>query len=287
MSDEISIDDDDIGLGDDDKNKVKSNQTEWYKGEKNRTDRVAIVNFNTHDVVQLRKALKAKPDMTEEQKALIIRKVREKLAEKHNKAVDQLEEVDLLDLSEARFKMAEGYFSKTPGVGYVEHPKGQLSADDLRVWGKLGEKKSYVVTLLLIYPTDREGEVEMDRLSKFQLKPWRMSPEKYEVLRKINRGLLEGGGNIAATDLHLSCTDTTYQKITVTQAGPAIYLRNDQMKRMVLAKAIPLYKKLNPFRAMSTDDLREKLGMAPAHNAGVAPGSDLGGEDFSNVLNVV
>lgn len=288
MSDiDIDIEDGDIGLGDEDKNKVKTNQTEWYKGEKGRTDRVALVYFNDHGTVQLRKALKAKPDLSDAQKKDLLEKVRTAVAAKVNKSVDQLDEVDLLDLSEARFKTASGYYKQ--GIGYIEHPKVTLTAEEQKVWAKLGEKKDYVTTLLLIYPTDRDGEIDKDALGrKWQLKPWRFAPEKYDVLRKINRGLLEGGSNIAAVDLHISCTDTQYQKITITQAGPAIYTKNEQFKHMILAKAVTFYKKLNPFRALSTDELREKLGMAPTGGGGtVSPGSDLSGEDFSNILGNV
>jgi len=288
MSDEIfDIDpNENIGLGDEDKGKVNSNQTEWYKGEKGRTDRVALVYFNSIDMAQLMKALRAKPDLSDAQKKELVEKVRAALAQKLGKAPDQLDQVDLLDLSEARFKPCSGYYKQ--GVGYVSHPKGPLAPEEAKVWAKLGEKKDYVTTLLLIYPTDRDGEVDKDALGrKWQIKPWRMSPDKYEVFRKINRGLLEGGSTISATDLHLSCSDTQYQKITITQAGPAIYLRNEAFRRQILAKAVTYYKKLNPFRDMTTDDLREKLGLAPTAGASVSVGSDFSTEDLTNLLGNV
>jgi hypothetical protein len=283
MSDTMDLDED-IGFGDEDKGKVNSNQQDWYKGEKGRTDRVALVYFNSHEVTGLRKAVRQKPDLTEAQRNELVQKIRGAMAEKLKKSPDQLDQVDLLDTSEARVKTVTASFKKD--LGYVAWPK-TLTPEEMKVWNKVGEKRDYVVTLLLIYPTDREGEVDKDSLGKkWQIKPWRFSPDKYDVLRKINRGLQEGGGTLSGIDLHMSCTDTNYQKITITQAGPAIYLRNEPFKRRILEKAVTLYSKLSPFREMSTDELREKLGL-PGGGGTAAPGSDISNEDFSNVLGNV
>jgi hypothetical protein len=278
-----SVDNDDIGLGDEDKDKVHSNQLEWYKGEKGRTDRVALVYFNTVDQTVLRKALKAKPDLTKDQQRTLLGKARAQLAEKLGKTADQLEKADLLDVSEARFKAVTGSYKQ--GLGYVSWPKN-MSAEEERVWKKAGERKDYVCTVLLWYPTDRDGEIDKDRLPKqWRVIPWRMAPEKWQDLRKINRGLQESGSSVSQIDLNLSCSDTNYQKITITPSGPAIYLRAANFKKTVLEKAELLYSKLNPFREMSTDELREKLGLMPA--GGAAPGSDYAGEDFGNILGNV
>lgn len=278
---DFSYDDDgSIGLGEEDKNKVNTNQQEWYKGEKGRTDRIALVYFNTLDVTNLRRAIRQKPDLTLEQKKAIVVKVRQQLAEKLSKSVDQLDSVDMLDLSEARFKPFRASFKQN--LGYFAWPKN-LTHEEEKIWRKTGEPKDYVCTVILWYPTDREGEVEKDRLVKgSRILPWRFSPDKWDVIRKINRGLLESGSSISKIDLNVSCTDTGFQKITITQAGPAMYQRNDALKRLVLEKAVALYPKLNPFREITTDELREKLGMPPV--AGAA-GSDYSSEgDITGVL---
>lgn len=276
--------DDDIGLGDEDKDKVHSNQLEWYKGEKGRNDRVALVYFNTIEQATLRKALSQKKDLSKDQQRALLQKVRAQVAEKLQKTVDQLEKVDLLDLSEARFKLVRGSFKKD--FGYVTWPK-TLTAEEERVWKKAGEPKDYVCTVVLWYPTDRDGEIDKERLSKhWRVLPWRMAPDKWQVLKKINRGLQESGQSVSLYDLNISCTDTAFQKISITPAGPAIYLRSANFKKAVLEKAEQLYSKLTPFREMSTDELREKLGMMPA-GGGAAPGSDYAGEDFTNVLGNV
>lgn len=283
---DVNIDDlntdGDIGLGDEDKGKV-GQKAEWYKGEKGRTDRVALVYFNDIKASTLRRAVRAKPELAkskDEQKAVVIAKLKE-LAEKLGKSIDQLDQVDMLDVSESRFKAASAVYKE--GLGYLEWPKN-LPADEEKVWKKLGDKRDYVFTVLLQYPTDRDGDLDKDRLAKgWRVVPWRFSADKYDVLRKINKGLSESGSTIAGIDLNFACTDTNYQKLTITQAGPCIYLKSDKFRRMVLEKATPLYEKLS-LRQLTTDELREKLGLSSSGGGG---GSDVGGEDFSNLLSNV
>lgn len=273
--------DENIGLGAEDKAKVATNQLQWYKGTKDHTDRVALVYFNSSEIVTLTKAIKQKPDLTKDQKKAIIGKVRAQVAERLQKQPDQLDAVDLLDLSETRLKKVTASF-KT-GMGFFAWPKA-LTPDEEKVWRKVGEPKDYLCTVLLVYPTDTEGEIESDRLPKgCKILPWRFTGTNYDVIYKINKGLQESGSSVSRIDLNLSCTDANYQKITITQAGPAVYQKNDALRRYVLERAVPLYSKLTPFREISTDDLREKLGMTPAVSA-VAPGSDY---DTSDILSTV
>ena len=276
-------DDSDIGLGAEDKGRV-GNQIDWYKGEKGRTDRVALVYFNNIKQSTLRRALRAKPDLTKDQQKSVVIQTLQQLAEKLEKSIDQLDDVDMLDLSEARFKTVTASFKQ--GIGYVEWPK-KLTAEEEKVWKKLGDKRSYVFTVLMQYPTDREGEIDKDRLSKsWRVLPWRFSSDKYEVLRKINKGLQESNAMVSSIDLNFACTDATYQKITITQAGPCIYLKNDKFRRVVLEKAVSLYEKLG-LRQLTTDELREKLGVSGGSSGGGGGGGSDAGEDFSNILNNV
>jgi hypothetical protein len=280
--------DSDIGLGGDDKGRIRTNQVDWYKGEKGRTDRVALVYFNPIVVNQVKKLAKAKPGLTEDQKREAASKILANLAQKVGKSVDQLEPADTLDLTEARFRVAEAAFKQ--GLGFVQFPKRDgLTQEELKVWSKVGDPRTYVTTLLLVYPTDSDGEVDMDRLAKggWKLKPWRFSPEKYDKIFKINKGLAEAGSSVTMYDLFLSCKETQYQQIDITQAGPAIWMRHDALKRPILNKASDLYSKINPFRVMTTDELREKLGMsAPAVSMG-GMGGDLSTDDVSSFLKDV
>lgn len=274
----------DIGLGDEDKNRVQSNKLDWYKGEKGRTDRIALIYFNTYEAIQLRTLLKERPEISAEQQKAVVKKVRASIATKLGKSVDQLEPVDLLDLREARFKPVSAVYKE--GLGFLAWPKEMTAADE-KVWAKVGDRKDYVITVVLWYPTDREGEIDKERLSKhWRVLPWRTTPEMYGNFRRMNKGLVSDGSSISQIDLNLTCSDTNYQKNTVTQAGSAVYLKNENFKKMVLEKACTLYSKLTPFRQMTTDELRDKLGLVPSGGS-VSVGSDITDEDFSGVLGNV
>lgn len=249
---------DDIGLGSDDSDRVKSNKVEWYKpNSKGQTDRVALIYFNPIEVTRLAKFRRGNPNASEAEQREYIAKVRAEVAQALNKPVDSLDQIDLLDTSEVRFKAVDASYKD--GLGYVQWPR-VIDDADRPVWDRLAqlaEKKTYVISLLLVYPTDREGEIDKNRLATgWQVKPWRFSEDKYSKFKKINRGLVEGGSSLAGYDLFLNCQEPQFQKIDITQAGPAIWLRNSAFRRKVLEKALADYPKLNPFKQVTTDELR-------------------------------
>lgn len=279
---EQDLDDSNIGLGDEDKHKV-GGKAEWYKGEKGRTDRVALVYFNTIMASAVRKAIRKDEALANDkaaQKKIAMEAVKNR-AEALKKTVDQLADVDLLDLSEARFRVAGVTFKEN--VGYSEWPR-DLSSEERKVWEKFGEKKDYVFSVLVIYPTNREGELDRDRLKdpkNYRLVPWRFAGDKYDMLRKINRGLSESDMSISDYDLYITCTDSGYQKLTITQAGPCVYRKSDRLQQLLLGQAVKLYDQLK-MRQMTTDELREKLGLG----GGASAEADTG-EDYSNILSGV
>lgn len=273
--------DNDIGLGEEDKGRVRTNKTDYYENnEKGRTDRAALVYFHPEDLNQLGKIRKQKPDITEAQMKAVTEKVRASKAEKLGKKPDELNVVDMLDLTEVKFKALDASYKE--GLGYVQWPK-VIEGADKDVWSKLPERRTYVLSVLLIYPTDREGTVEKDRLANgWKVLPWRFNPEKYETLKRINRKLVarEDGSSLATTDLLLTCKEPKFKNITIEDAGPAIWIKSEKFKRAVLEKAVELYSKLTPFRALTTEELREKLGIG----GGAAPGSEAATEDYTGIL---
>jgi len=277
--------DNEIGLGDEDKDKVQSNKFEWYKAEKGRTDLVSIVYFHTYEFNAVKKARVAAraagKDLTTEQMKEVAAKTRSALATKLGKSVDELSDVDLLDTSEVAFKVHDVVFSKEHKIGALSRiGKDGIEADAL--WKKLGEPKTQVSTLLLKYPTNSEGEIDRDRLAKgWKLIPWKFGTDKYDMIKKVNKTLSKNGLSISGQDLKIDCSDTTFQKITLEGEGQAIWTKNEAFKQKVLAKAVEIINsgRLVPAKDMSTDELREKLGLAP-----VRAGNDVSTEDFSNIL---
>ena len=267
-----------IGLGDEDRDKLH-HRVQWYKAEKGRTDRVALVYFPTILASARRQVLRGNPNIPIEEQRATLAKAKRTLADKLGKSVDALTPGELLDSRDVRFKQCQAAFHRD--LGFLEIPQ-DLSSSEQAIWRKVGELRSYVYTLLLVYHGDRDGEVEREYASRgWRIVPWRFSPEKYETIRKIDKGLREDHSSIANVDLQLTCTDSQYQKITITQAGSALYRQDTEFLRKVLEAAAALKTQMTPFRLVSTDELKEKLGM-PA--AAAAPGSLADGADFNEVL---
>ncbi len=274
------LDSNDIGLGEEDKDRVKSNKVDWYKvTDKGRVDRVSLVYFHARDVNVVSKAKKANPAMTVAEMKALGDATRLEVADKLGKPVDELTAVDLLDITEAKFKALDAGYRDN--VGYTLLPK-KIEPSEKAIWDKL-EIKTYVATCLLVYPTDREGNLDRERLAKgWKLMPWRFSAEKYERFKAINKKLSEyGAASVSTVDLTLTCKDPKFQNVVIDDAGPALWQKNKDFQRLILTKALEIYPKLNPFKALTTEELREKLGMGGGGSSG---GSDVSAEDFSSVL---
>lgn len=275
---------DDIGLDAEDRAGVKTNKLEWYKGEKGRTDRAALLYFNPVHVTAVRVAMaaakKEKKDLSDDDKKSIGRKSLEDLAAKLKKGVDALTPLEMLNLSDVRFKKMLAHYQE--GLGYVISRLGLDGPDGDDVWKRLPEPRYYFSSILLLYPTNREGEIDKSRLSNgWQVKPWRFGPERYDRIYKLNSGMAQRGYTIASEDLLLECKDAQFQNIDINPAGPALYRKNEKFQAAVLTKALDIYDKLNPFREMSTADLRIKLGLGGAATA------DVGADDFGDILDNV
>lgn len=281
-----------VGLGAEDSQKVSTNKLDWYKGDKDRKDAVAIVNFATKELSYLKKALKEKPDLTEAQKKQVLMLCRKKVAEELGKPVDALDPIDMMDLEEVRFRPISGSFKE--GVGYVAWPK-TMTADEQKLYveSKVGAKKDYVTTIILVYPVDAEGDIDMEKLTKkkdgrlvesFKVLPWRMSTDKYHDLVRINKKIGKTGKSLANTDLLIECTDKNFQKMKIDDAGPSAWKTDPVVQRAVLARALKFQDKLEPFKHWTVDELKEKLGVPTA--GGASSSSDVDPDFMASLAEV-
>jgi len=277
--------DDDVGLEDGDK-KHFGTRDEWFKMQKGQKMRASFLYFHTADVNAVSAAYKASKEegkkLTKEEMQTIGKKVLADLATALEKELDQLTPVDKLDFGQVHFKKMNAHYQD--GLGYVISRLGKDGAESDVVWRKLDDPKLYFTTLLLIYPTDKDGNLDKDGLKagRWFLIPWRFGRKTYELIWKLNDSLRENDLSIASQDLKLECTEGKYQNITVNSAGPALWQKSENFKKQVLEKALPFYDKLIPFREMSTDQLRAKLGLGGGAVSDVS--SD---EDFTDLLDQV
>lgn len=287
-TDYASMDETDVGL-DDDSKKYMGSRDEWLKMTKGQVLRGAFVYFHTHDmntVDRARKEARAKgqPALTMDQMKAIGRKAIEERATALGKPADQLSLVERLDLSEAKFKAMSGHYQQ--GLGYVLTRLGKDGPEGDAVWKKLEAPKQYFTTVLLVYPTNAKGDitaVEKERITTdWRIIPWRFGKQQFERIWKLNSGLRENNLSIGTQDIKLECKDQQFQNIEVTFAGAAIWQKSDKFKNVVLNKASEYYDKLIPFREMSTDQLRAKLGLG-----GPVSTTDVTAGDFGDMLENV
>lgn len=280
--------DDDVGLEPEYKGEAASpDQLEWFKGEKKGvTYRASLLYFHPLAHAAVKAAVKKNPALVKDREALekIAQEALAKRAEELGKAVDQLADHEKLHLGGVRFKKILAHYKE--GVGYAVSRLGQDGPEADEAWKMMGPQKKYFTTVLLIYPTNRQGELDKDRLANgWYVRPWRFSGKIYSRLHQVAEGLRSNDLSIANQDLSLKCTNGEFQNFEIDGFGKAIWRKNPKFQAMVLEKAVELYDKLQPFREISSADLRLKLGLSTGGDgAGV---SDVSADEFGDLLENV
>jgi hypothetical protein len=280
---------DDVGLDADGK-KFFGQREEWLKMTKGQILRAAFLYFHPVDANAVATArATAKKDSKTLTKDEIIAVAKAALEERAKtlstaekaRAVDTLTEIEKLDLGSVHFKKMMAHYQE--GLGFALSRLGKDGPEGDAIWKRLPEPKLYFSTLLLVYPTDREGNIDREGIKRgeWRVTPWRFSKQIYEDIWKQNEGLRENGLSLAGQDIKLECKDPQFQKIGVSFVGAAIWQKSENFKAQVLAKAVPFYAKLVPFREMTTDQLRAKLGL------GGSVVQDVSGGDFTDLLDQV
>lgn len=277
---------DNVGLDAEDRKHIRGKREEWFKGEKGNTYRVSLAYFYP---LELAAAMAIKKKMeregkqaTREQMAEAAGKLLAKRAEELQKAVDQLQAHEKLEMNTIRFKKVKAIYKE--GHGYFLDRTGKDGADADKFWKDLGDPKSYFCTVLVKYPTNQHGEVVKESLANmWSVIPWRASSKSYEGLIDEAESLKANDLSLVSQDLTLKCTNTDFQNFDIKSAGKALWRRDPRFQAKILEKAVTLYEKLTPFRDMSTAEVRMKLGMTSS-----AGGTDTSGSDeFEGLLDGV
>lgn len=278
----------DSSLDPDQKN-VGGNKSDWLKfTSKGQIVRGSFVHFQTVDYNAVRVASNnGQKKLARDEQVKIAKAALAKKAESLSKQVGELTAVDKLDLTSAHFKTFKAHYQE--GVGYVLSRLGKDGVEADQVWKRLPEPKTYITTLLLVYPTDTEGNINLEsfmsqvKQHKVKILPWRFSTKVYDTIWKLQDGLRADGQTLASKDFKLECDNPQYQGVTIQTAGPATWQKNPQVANTILTSAHALYDKLNPFREMTTEQLRAKLGIGGASSAA----DNITSEDFQDLLDSV
>lgn len=267
--DPFDVYDGDEAVSLDPKNKAPSTKTERFKGEQDRAYRVACLYFySLEQSIISASVAQAKRDKTEVNKdaaRTAIKAALAKRAEERGKSVDELEAHEKLDLKQPRFARHKTQFCKTEEFKSLLISRMGLDGPDADlVWKKCEDPRTYYWTILLVYPTDKEGTVDKEAILRdSSLKVWRFSDGVFNTLIEKNKMLKEisKDNSLASFDLKLTCKNAKFQNFDIDPAGQAIWLKVDKVRQHFLPKAVAMYEKMVDARKISTADLREKLGM--------------------------
>jgi len=173
-----------------------------------------------------------------------------------------------LEKKSPRFIGAQRHF--ITGVGYVLAKGAEMA----KLAG--GPAKMTVATIVVVWPTDRKGEFSKERFAagEFDVKPYVFSTQMYDTLKTAN-----AEWPLLQYDVKFACTDTQYQKVTLTPCRESLYLKLGnstsataiKMRKEIAERVAEIAKNLPDLIAkdMSVDKVREKLGGSPA--ASVTP----------------
>lgn len=282
-------DSDDVDL--DPTNKAPSNRLERFKGEKDRIYRGALLYFHPLEATVIRAAkAKAKENGGEIDKEAVKAKLKEiyaKRAEEWKVPVNELKDWQKLDLRKAQFKKVLTQFGKQPGVGLIVSRLGMDGPEADRAWNMLDDQSTYYYTVLLKYPTDRKGEVDVPAILRDgEVLPWRFAGGVFNRLIDINSSLKEVGDGVtlANQDLKMTCKNAQYQNFDIDFAGKAIWLRNEKVRDKFLPLAYAMYEKMvsSDVRELSSADLREKLNLSGG--GGGDSGEDVGDSEMDDLI---
>jgi hypothetical protein len=273
-----------------------SQKTDWLQLTKGQIVRASFVYFHEVNKTAVEHALEDAKEsgktLTKEQLIEIGRNALETRAKELGKSVDALSPIERLNTSEMKLKRMWYHFDEN--VKYVISRLGKDGPEADLLWKKLPDPKLKYTTLMLIYPTDRAGNIDKDRLKDgWTVTPWRFHKGVFEDIWKINKSTEEDGSSIALKDVKLECKEQQFQNISPSTCGPALWQKSPTFKEMVLTKAMTMYsdKVLIPYPQLTTAQLRAKMGMGGSAPNGAGGSSSVGDSssttDFTDILDGV
>ncbi len=233
------------------------------------TNRISVVSFKMyHDGIIAEKTREKGSSLTDAEKAEIIAKVDNKLAEKLGKKVEELTQVDRIDVKNPRFAFAYTHYKE--GIGTIrclsKYEGGTLSEPAL-CCKKIGDADQTVGAVIMVYPSDREGNIDEDifRSKKMtEFNTYKMASKKF---KKVESAYKDGREDKKFTiDLKVKLDgEVKFQKQEISTGANAVWCRDDMdpmIRQWVLENGIRAWKHVSGVLGfeMKKETLAEKLG---------------------------
>ena len=265
-------------FGFDDAKIIKTVGVETFKqnrpGEKHRISVISFKKF--HDEVLIRKTREKGSALTDEEKAGLLLKIDQKLAEQLKKPVEQLTEADRLDIKKPKFSVAFTHFHD--GVGTIRclsKYEGSTMVKPELCCDKFGDADQKVGCVIMTYPVDEKFQVDADLLkmrkyTNFHI--WVLSAKKFRKLEAAYTDARNDKRDVI--DLRVTLDgDPKFQKQQIEAASTAFWAREDcdaEIRSWILDQGLRAYKHVaqNLGFEMKLDKLMEKLSQLPGGGGG-------------------
>ncbi len=228
--------------------------------------RISIVSFKRYSDTKIAQKAKEKgAPLTDEETADIIAKIDAKLKEKLGR--DALTEVDRTDIQSPRFSFSfTHYDERVGGLRCLSKYQGMNVVKQDLCCEKFGDAEQTIATVVMVYPTNRDGSIDMDYLKarkNIDFQVLKMTAKKFKKIESVyadSRQAEEG-----VIDLKLTLDgDPKYQKFTIDTGRVAAWARKDadeELRTWVIEQGIRCHKyvKNELGYEMSREKLVEKL----------------------------
>lgn len=263
---------------------VKFNDLEMFKQSANQKKHlVSIISFKKHsDKVLQKKEREAHEEgrpFTDADRAEIIAKVDEKIAEKLGKKVSDLTEVDRLDINSPRFGTTNTHY--VDGVGSFRCLSSRTNREIC--CNKYGDPSQSIATIILSYPTDRQGQLDKELLRQQKycnFYVWRMTPKKFQ---QVNQAYSDARSDGKST-INLRVTldgDEKYQKQKIEVQSSATWATEgfEDTYQWVLDTGYRMFQQMDKSIILGMKLTREKLLEKISGSGGGSAAQITGGDE--------
>jgi hypothetical protein len=263
--------------------------------------RVSIISFHKRiDVILREKANEKGGPLTDSEKADLIQKVDERIAAQLSKNVADLTEVDRLDVRKPKFAMAFTHYSD--GVGTVRCKSKREGANIVKAemcCDRIGDADQTAATLVIAYPTDKNGEVDIELINRNAQKyitvgVWKLGSKKFKKVDSEYKGALEDSKDKVVLDLIVELDgDPKYQKQIIKNPKTALWCRDDfnpEARNWILEQGLRNWKYVANSLGfdMKLDAMGKKLDEAGGKLSGGSSSDDkprLSSGSYKNLLD--
>ncbi len=261
--------------------------------------RVSIIALKSHhDVILSKKQSEEGRKFSDEEKNELFKKIDAKIAEKIGKPASELTDVDRLSFDNEKFKMAYTHYKD--GVGTFRCLSKRENNEIVKkevCCSQIGDADQTVATIILQYPLDSDGDVDVDLLNqKKQTHVWvyKMNAGKFQKLHKtIKDARKKNGWGAMDLKIELDDGDVKFQKQIITSDGSAIWANKDivtdSTRAWILERGLSNYKYTdkNLGKEMKITELIQKLNIANPEKGGYGDSERRlqTKEDYKNMLD--